>query len=294
MPDPRPPPVDRSGGVRGRNLEDLTLVDLPDTQTLDLEFDQGWLTIWLNQVEKRNALTDELRADLHAVLDSVRTDSSVRGVTLRGRGGVFCAGGDLKHFQSDFQREASMEDIRAMSRDAAAIFDQVNTAPQVVIALVEGAALAGGFGLACSADLVICARDARFAMTETALGLSPAQIAPFVMQKVGYSTGRRLMLTAARFQGEEALDLGVVDFVGASVENLEEIEVSIKSQVLRCAPGAVAETKKLVREMQGKSRAEIIELAAENFARRMKSDEAIEGIDSFFSKRSPSWAPNKK
>lgn len=281
----------RCGAATRRRSE---VTGLPDTRTLELELDQGWLTVWLSQVEKRNALTDELRSDLHAAFDSIRDDESVRGVTMRGRGGVFCAGGDLKHFRSDFQAAAGLEEIKSMSRDAAAIFDDINTAPQVVIALIEGAALAGGFGLACCADVVISAEDARFAMTETMLGLSPAQIAPFVIQKVGYATGRRLMLTAARFDGKEALELGVVDHVGAGVEELEAIEAGIRSQVLRCAPGAIAETKKLIREMQGLGRGATIELAAENFARRMKSAEAIEGIDSFFSKRPPSWSVTRR
>ena len=262
---------------------------LPETDTLELDFQRGWLTIWLSQIEKRNALTDELRSDLHAVFDAVRSDREVRGITLRGRGGVFCAGGDLKHFKSDFQTRASMDEIKVMSRDAAAIFDQVNEAPQVVVALIEGAALAGGFGLACCADVSICAEDARFAMTETSLGLTPAQIAPFVIQKLGYATGRRLMLTGARFDGKQAQELGIADFAGSTVEELEAIEARIKTQVLRCAPGAVAETKKLLREMQGRTRSEIIELAATNFAERMKSEEAIEGIGAFFSKQTTSW-----
>ncbi|MGI9622638.1 MAG: enoyl-CoA hydratase/isomerase family protein [Acidimicrobiales bacterium] len=262
---------------------------LPTTNTLDTEFDSGWLTIWFDQVDKRNALTDELRADLHAVLAAVGPDQDVRGITLRGRGGIFCAGGDLKHFKSDFQATATVEDIKAMSRDAAAIFDRVDKAPQVVVALIEGAALAGGFGLACCADVVICADDARFAMTEAMIGLSPAQIAPFVIRKVGPATGRRLMLTAARFDGREAAALGVADYSGATVRELENIEATIRRQVLRCAPGAVAETKNLLREMQGASRDDVIELAAENFAARMKSDEAVEGIAAFFAKETPSW-----
>lgn len=262
---------------------------LPTTDTLDLELNRGWLTIWFNQVDKRNALTNELRTDLHHVLEAVREDRTVRGITLRGRGGVFCAGGDLKHFQSDFQRTATVNEIKAMSRDAAAIFDEVNAAPQVVVALIEGAALAGGFGLACCADVVICADDAKFAMTEAMIGLSPAQIAPFVIQKLGYATARRLMLTAARFDGREARELGVADFTGSSVDALEHLEAGIKVQVLQCAPNAVAETKELLRQMQGSSRTDVIELAAQNFATRMKSDEAIEGIGAFFTKQPTSW-----
>ena len=248
------------------------------------------MTIWFDQAQKRNALTDELRGDLHAVFDAVRGDRAVRGITMRGRGGVFCAGGDLKHFQSDFQTRASLDEIKAMSRDAAALFDEVNEAPQVVVALIEGAALAGGLGLACCADAVISAEDARFAMTETSLGLSPAQIAPFVIQKLGYATGRRLMLTGAKFDGREAFALGMADFIGKTVEDLESIEAQIRRQVFNSAPEAIAETKKLLRDMQGQARSDVVELAATNFAERMRSMEAREGIAAFFGKRAASWA----
>lgn len=262
---------------------------LPSTTALDLELRHEWLTIWLNEPDSRNALTDELRQDVQNVLTSVRPRRDVRGITLRGKGGVFCSGGDLNHFRTQFQSASSDKQVAEMSRDAAALFDLVNTAPQVVIALVEGAAMAGGFGLVCCADVVICHDDAQFAMTETSIGLSPAQIAPFALQKLGYATGRRLMLTGARFQGQEAHELGLADYTASTTSELESIENQLRRQVLRCAPGAVADTKTLLRDMQGLDRKAVIELAASNFASRMMSEEADEGLSAFFSKRKPNW-----
>lgn len=266
------------------------MTDLPQTSALDLDLEQGWLTIWFDQPEKRNAFTAALVADLHAVLDAVRDDRSVRGITLRGRGGVFCAGGDLKAFKANFQTGGSRDDVVAMSKAGAAIFDAVNTMPQVVIVLIEGAAMAGGFGLACCADVVLCESGARFAMTETMIGLSPAQIAPFVIQKLGYATARRLMLTAARFDGTEAKQLGFADFVADSVAELEAIEGQLRKQVRACAPGAIAATKALIGEIMGLPRDQVIAAAAENFADRMIGDEAREGIAAFLDKRKPGWA----
>lgn len=262
----------------------------PQTKTLELDFKHGWLTIWLNQPENRNALSDALVAELASVLNSIRDDRTVRGITLRGRGGVFCAGGDLKNFKDNLQSSSNRAATVEMSMRAAEIFDLVNTAPQVVIVLIEGAAMAGGFGLACCADVVICESTARFAMTETAIGLAPAQISPFVIQKIGYATGRRLMLTAARFDGIEAHRLGFADFTADNVEGLEAIEAQIRKQVLGAAPGAVAATKKLLSQIAGKERGEVIQIAAENFADRLASDEAKEGITSFLEKRKPIWA----
>ncbi len=269
------------------------MTNLPDISTLDLNISEGWLTIWLNQPEKRNALTDEMRRDLISIFSAIRDDRSIRGITLRGRGGVFCAGGDLKQFKNQFQNKVDEAEILAMSRNAADLFDCVNSAPQVVIVLIEGAAMAGGFGLACCADVVLCEAGAKFAMTECMIGLSPAQISPFVIQRLGYSTARRLMLTAARFNGSEAEALGFADFVRDSVEALEEIESGLKRQVLKCAPGAIAGTKELILTLPALDRSTAIEVAAQNFKTRMISDEAREGIASFLEKRKPNWAEGK-
>jgi isohexenylglutaconyl-CoA hydratase len=266
---------------------------LPETETIEAAFDGGWLTIWFNQPENRNALSDALVADLTACLLAVREDRSVRGITLRGRGGTFCAGGDLKAFKASFQAASgpgARERVMATSCAGAALFDLVNTMPQVVIALIEGAAMAGGFGLACCADVVIAARDAKFAFTETAIGLSPAQIMPFVLQRLGHATGRRLMLTAARFDGEEAARLRLADFTGETANELEAHEARIRRQVLGCAPGAVADTKRLIFALPGLSRAEAVQAAAENFAGRMLSDEGAEGLAAFVERRKPAWA----
>ena len=267
------------------------MVDLPHTETLELELAGGWLTIWFNRPESRNALSDALRDDLLAVLACVRDERAVRGITLRGRGGIFCAGGDLKQFQSGSQAKASAEEVRRLSRDGASLFDAINTAPQVVVAVIEGGATAGGFGMACCADVVICEKSARFAMTETMIGLSPAQIAPFVIARLGYATARRLMLTGARFDAVEAAAFGFADSLCEGAGGLDAQEAQVRKQVLACAPGAIADTKALILALPGMARGDVIELAADNFACRMLSDEAQEGIASFVEKRKPAWVP---
>lgn len=264
------------------------MAQLPATTAVECDLKSGWLTIWFNQPESRNALSQELTGDLMRVLESVRDDRSVRGITLRGRGAVFCAGGDLKAFKAS-QGAASRDAVIESSKRGAAMFDMVNTMPQVVIALIEGAAMAGGFGLACCADVVICEGGAKFAMTETAIGLTPAQISPFVIQKLGYATARRLMLTATRFDGREAAALGFADHVAEGVEALNAIELETRKRVLACAPGAVADLKALIHALPGLDRSAAIQAAAENFAGRILSDEGREGVASFVEKRKPRW-----
>jgi len=127
-------------------------------------------------------------------------------------------------------------------------------------------------------------------MTETAIGLSPAQIAPYAIQKLGYATARRLMVTAARFTGVEAHDYGFADFIADDVEGLREHELEIRKSVLKCAPGAIADTKRLLRGLQSGDCHSVIQFAADNFADRVQSGEALEGISAFFDKRKPDWA----
>lgn len=238
----------------------------------------------------QSALTDELRAELVAVFAAMRDDRSVRGVTLRGRGGVFCAGGDMKRFHSDFQTTAHKEEILVMSREAAAIMDAIHDAPQVTVAIVEGAAMAGGFGMMCCADIVIAEAGAKFGMTEAAIGLSPAQIAPFVIKRIGEAKARRLMITAETLTTEGAHAMGLIDHIADDAAGLRAIETMIKQRVQRCAPSAVADTKLLIRQIAGLGRADVIETAADLFARQMQASEAREGVASFLEKRKPRWA----
>ena len=142
------------------------MTKLPEAENLVLDQDDGWLTIWFNRPESRNALAQEMTNELVAVLAAVRDDRSVRGITIRGKGGWFCAGGDLKSFKSSFQGgEQNVADIAKASRAAGEMFDLINEMPQVVVILVEGAAMAGGLGMVCTAEIVAVKRDARFAMT---------------------------------------------------------------------------------------------------------------------------------
>lgn len=271
-------------------METHEMSDLPATRTIEQEFESGWLTLWFNTPENRNALSAELSAELMSLLDAVRPRRDIRGVTLRGRGGMFCSGGDLKGFQTGLQGKADHDAVIATSCEAGALFEAVNTLPQVVIVIVEGAAMAGGLGLVCCADIVIVTADARFALTETTLGIAPAQIARFVVQRLGLPTARRLMLTAARFKGEEAGEIGLADYVAPSAAELPALEATIREQVMRCAPNANAITKALVLATQSTAPDAMTRLAAEGFADGMLGEEGREGIRAFIEKRKPVWA----
>ena len=264
---------------------------LAGMDTLILERKGSVLTIWLNRPEVKNALSIEMTDGLYGALKRVEDDRTIRTIVLRGKGGFFCAGADLKSFQSLAQRGSSIK-VAKGNRSFGFLMSQLNEQPQVVIVLVEGAAIGGGLGLACVADVTLVMSDARFRLSETSLRIPPAQIAPFVTERIGLTQARRLMLTGARFRGDDAVSLGIAhDYA----ENLDELEAkceAVLQQISVCAPGANAITKSILFETLRKSRSEALDFAAEGFARCMLGQEGREGVAAFVEKRTPYWVSN--
>lgn len=267
-----------------------TMQKLPETTVLQLDLSEGWMTIWLDSPKNRNAIGDAMCAELLAAMDAVRDDRSVRGITLRGKNDIFCSGGDLKSFNAMQAPGVGHAEVAKMNRGIGDVLLSLNEMPQVVIVLVEGAAIAGGLGLMCCGDVIVATEDSKFSLTETMLGIPPAQIAPFVVARVGLPMARRIMLTGARFTGREAQTYGLVDHIVVGPDQLEEIESDIKRGVMKCAPGAIAATKHLILSSREKTGAEMMDHAAKIFADCMLSDEGKEGIASFVEKRKPNWS----
>ena len=265
--------------------------NLPNTTKVYTEQSGGWLTLWLDSPKNKNAIGDAMMTDLLAVMDAVRDDRRIRGITLRGKNGIFCSGGDLKSFNAMQAPGVTHTEVAAMNRRIGDVMLAMNEMPQVVICIVEGAAIAGGLGLMCCGDVILGTEDAKFSLTETMLGIPPAQIAPFVVARVGLPTARRIMLTGGRFTGIEAKTYGLLDETAKDVAGLEEIEATLKRGILKCGPGAIAATKHLILSSRDKSGPEMMDHAADIFASCMLSDEGIEGISSFVEKRKPNWSP---
>ena len=172
-------------------------MSLPACETLLLEQAGGVLHVTLNRPDARNAMSLAMVGELRSVLAAVRQGSDVRALVLRGADGHFCAGGDIR----TWPRRAAADAYRELNRAFGSLLEEAQAAPQVVIAVLEGAVLGGGFGLACISDIAIAHQGAQFGLPETGLGILPAQIAPFVVKRIGLTQARRLALTAARFDG---------------------------------------------------------------------------------------------
>ena len=268
-----------------------TMQNFQDLEKLDIDLLDGWLTIWLDSPENKNAIGDQMIAELLNVMDSVRDDRSIRGITMRGKNGVFCSGGNLRNFNAMQAPGVGQAAVAKMNRRIGDVLIALNEMPQVVICLVEGAAIAGGLGLMCCGDVILATKDSNFSLTETMLGIPPAQIAPFVVARIGLPTARRIMLTGSRFTGAEAQTYGLIDEIADDVGGLEDIEAKIKRGVLRCGPGAIAATKHLILSSRDLSGETMMDHAANTFAECMLSDEGKEGIASYIEKRKPNWSP---
>lgn len=267
-------------------------MSLPEARNLLLRREHGVLHLTFNRPDARNAMTPELLGDIVRVFAAIENDFGIRAVVLRGAGGHFCAGADLKGVLSNAGQPPAPgepDPVAAMNRSFGVMLRQVARAPQVVIAVCEGAVLGGGFGLTCVSDIAFAHVDAKFGMPETRRGLPPAQIAPFVVERIGLTQARRLCLTGAQFRGGEAQRLGLVHEVFASEEALQSLLAATLQQVRECAPQANAMTKQILLNAGRADLDAVLDDAAQKFAACARGAEAPEGIAAFLEKRPPRW-----
>lgn len=263
-------------------------MELPNCDTLLLERIEGVLHITLNRPDCRNAMSLAMVTELRRVLLAVRDDHGVRALVLRGAGGHFCAGGDIRDMAA--ARASGGDAYRELNRAFGSLLEQAQALPQVLLVVLEGAVLGGGLGLACVSDVAIAAQDAQFGLPETSLGVLPAQISPFVVARIGLTQARRLALTAARFDAGEALRLGLVHFSEAAGAALQRRLDETLAQIRCCAPGATARTKALLLASGQEPLGRLLDDAAEQFAEAVTGAEGVEGTLAFMQKRKPAWA----
>jgi isohexenylglutaconyl-CoA hydratase len=264
---------------------------LPDCQELLLSVDDGILTITLNRPHKRNAMNSELVAEIMTVVELIRDDASLRGIVFRGAEGNFCSGGDISGMNMDEMDEATAAEATwEFNRAFGRMVTLVNRAPQIIVAALEGAVMGGGLGLACISDIAIADEKAMFSMPETGLGIVPAQIAPFVVARIGLTQARRLALLGDRIDGDEAVRLGIAHLLTRSKEELDDTLKTVKSRIRSRAPNATAATKRLLLDVGVVEHELLLDSAADAFTTALRSEEGKEGTAAFLEKRKPSWA----
>lgn len=256
-------------------------------ETIRIETDaRGVATLWLARAEKRNAMSARMIAELTEAAGRLGADPAVRVVVLAAEGAVFCAGGDLGWMQE--QMAADRETRRREATALAMMLKALNEMPKPLIGKVHGNAFGGGLGLISVCDVAVAVETARFALTETRLGLIPATIGPYVIARMGEGKARRVFMSARGFGSAEAVELGLLRRAvpGEALDEAVEEEVA---PYLQCAPGAVAEAKALARRLGPNIGEAEIAFSIDALVTRWESDEAREGTEAFFAKRRASW-----
>ncbi|TFV55131.1 enoyl-CoA hydratase [Geodermatophilus sp. DF01-2] len=239
--------------------------------------------VTLDSPANRNALSAALLERLHAALAGAMADDGVRVVVLTGAGPVFCSGADLK-------------EQRAGGGPGAVGLPEVLTllveGPKPVVARVNGAARAGGLGLIAACDLAVGPATATFGFSEVRIGVTPAIIAVPCLRRMDLRAARELFLTGEPFDGARAQRAGLLDRAVAEDE-LDATVDALVAQLSRGAPGALAVTRRLLRDLPGPDLQDDLRRMAAVSAERFGSAEAREGIAALLEKRPPAWAPRE-
>ncbi len=253
----------------------------------------------LNRPDARNPLGPEMIDALDAALTQAIDAPTARVILITAAGEAFSAGGNLGNLAERLNAAPGTDGkdpIALGNRRYGDFLRRLCSAPKVVVASVRGAAMGGGAGLVCAADIAIGAQGAKFGFPETAIGLVPGQILPFVAARIGAQAARRLMLTGERIDAAEAYRIGLLDYHVADPGQLAARTDEVLARIVACAPGASAATKQMLQAVLGAKRWWSNELpgyldeAADTFARQMRS-EAIEGVAAARGKRAPNWQP---
>src|SRR5438094_3006189 len=235
----------------------------------------------LNRPERRNALTIELLSELSAAIKIASDQPDERVIILRGAGAAFCTGLDLKEAADQTKAHATAEMV-------ANTLIAISQTHLVTIAAVHGAAVAGGAGIMSACDFVIAAEGTKIGYPEVRRGLVAGLVMTFLRRQIGERNMRELLFSAELIDAARAKEIGLVNRVVAPNDVMSEAK-KFATSVLQGAPGALAQTKRLVEELWWRSVKEDVDLALKYHMEARESDEAREGIGAFNEKRKPNW-----
>jgi len=254
-------------------------------ETLILGIEDRLAVITLNRPEKRNAINFQLVDDLVSALDEIER-SAAQVVILTGAGKAFCAGMDLDELKSltGKTRQENVEDSARMAK----LFRRIYEFPKPTIAAVNGAAIAGGTGLATMCDFTLAVQEAKFGYTEVRIGFVPAIVSSILVWQVGHKIARDLLLSGRLFDASEAYRLGLVNEMVMS-ENLMARARELAAQLMENSPSSMVATKRLINGFISAQLDQQVAEAIEDNARIRTTADFHEGVSSFLEKRKPRW-----
>ncbi len=256
-----------------------------ETLSLDIDSD-GVCTLMLNRPKVRNCLNDTVIEELVDAVDKIKNDASIRVLIITGAGSAFCAGGDFRWMQT--MENQSREERVEGGRKIAYIFYDLDCLTIPVIGRINGDAFGGGTGLASVCDYAIGSRNGKMSVSEVRIGLVPANIAPYLVRRMGIRNARATMMNGVPLEMDEALEVGLIN----EVVDPEDLDAAVNAQVarfLRASPVAIAATKKLIQYVSNTPVGDTQEYTANCIADAWETEDAMEGMSAFFDKRKANW-----
>jgi methylglutaconyl-CoA hydratase len=264
---------------------------MPQYSTLHTHTDSGVHTILLNRPEKRNALNHQLMEDLTHALESFAASQTCRVVILTGAGSSFCAGLDIEHLRAMALAPGQMsaaEDYNADAKRIATLLHTLYSLPKPTVAAVNGAAIAGGMGIATLCDFTYAVPEAKFGFTEVRIGFVPAVVSAFLRTQLGEKSCRDLLLTGRLISAEEAHSLGLVNRIVNEPDLMREAK-NLAHRLLRNSPAAMEATKRLLCNFSDHHLPHDIEAAIRASVDARSNADFLEGVSAFLEKREPQW-----
>ena len=257
-------------------------------KTIKIQLGESLAWINLDRPDSRNALNPEMIHELTEAFDWLGSRNDIRVIILKGNGKAFCAGADLGYMKSmaAFSFLQNVADAEKLSK----LFQTIYFCDKAVITVVHGACIGGANGIIAASDIVIAETNTKFAFSEVRLGITPATISPFVVQRIGHTAAKELMLTGRRFSASEAKDFKLVNAVVEETQ-LVDTERQFIDHFLHASPDAIAECKNLLRMVSGTDDrySPIFNQTSVAIANQRISKAGQEGMAAFFEKRKPEW-----
>lgn len=245
----------------------------------------GFIT--LNRPDKRNALNYQVVSELKEAFSMASEDSDVKVVILKANGAAFCAGADLAYLQQ-LQKNTYEENLEDSSH-LKGLFYRIYTLDKVVIAQIEGHAIAGGCGLATVCDFSFTVPEAKFGYTEVRIGFIPAIVKVFLLRKIGEIKSKRLLLTGELITAQEAVNLGLVNEIVKASDIERHVKEFAQMLIKNNSGQSMAFTKQMIAEVQSLGLEDGLQYAAEMNAKARASEDCQKGIAAFLNKETISW-----
>ena len=257
------------------------------SQMIRVETRQTGATVLLSRPDLHNAFNDDMMRELTDAFSRLGGDPAVRVIILAAEGKSFCAGADINWMKRmvGYSLEENIADSRVLSK----MLRTIRECPKPVIARVHGATYGGGVGLVAACDIAVALTKANFCLSEVKLGILPAVISPFVLEKIGPGAARRYALTAEVFDGGEARRIGLVNEACESVEELDACIDKLAKSLDANGPNALTHCKRILSEGAGVPWDRVEDVTTKKISELRVSPEGQEGLKAFLEKRKPNW-----